>query len=242
MKIAVISDVHGNLDALVQVLNDIEKSGIQKVFCLGDNVGYGPEPEEVVQLIRKENIPCIMGNHERVIVDPGRIGWFNPVARESLKKTRKMLSEKSTSYICYLPPCMIYDTCRFVHGFPPDSVNTYLFQVSYDRLKQVFKEMDENICFVGHTHELEIIGFDGKVFEHIPIREACVKTLCKERQYIINIGSVGQPRDGNNNAKYVIWDTSDHTLEVKFVPYDIEAVVNKINNAGLPKVHGERLW
>ncbi len=137
---------------------------------------------------------------------------------------------------------MVHNGCRFVHGFPPDSINTYLFQVSYDRLKQVFKEIEEKICFVGHTHELEIIGFDGKVFEHIPISEACVKHLYKERRYIINIGSVGQPRDGNNNAKYVIWNTDDYTVEVKFIPYDIAGVVNKIIKAGLPKVHAERLW
>jgi len=183
-----------------------------------------------------------MGNHERVLADPARIGWFNPIARESLQKTKEMLSDESMKYICGLEPFMVYDGCRFVHGFPPDSINTYLFQVSYDRLKQVFKEMDEKICFVGHTHELEIIGFDGKVFEHIPIREGCVKHLYKERRYIINIGSVGQPRDGNNNAKYVIWNTADYTVEVKFIPYDIASVVNKIIKAGLPKVHAERLW
>ncbi|MGD9243794.1 MAG: metallophosphoesterase family protein, partial [Desulfobacterales bacterium] len=107
--------------------------------------------------------------------------------------------------------------------------------------EQTFREMKERICFVGHTHELKLIGFDGKISQYISLGKRTV-TFHKDRKYIVNVGSVGQPRDRNNNAKYVIWNTSEDSLEVRFVPYDIAAVVSKIMAAGLPKVHADRLW
>jgi len=91
MKVAIISDIHGNLDAFRQVLNDIEASGIDAVVCLGDNVGYGPEPEQVIRQVRNRNIPCVMGNHEQAVLDRGYLDWFNPAARKSLQKTTTML-------------------------------------------------------------------------------------------------------------------------------------------------------
>lgn len=242
MKIAIISDIHGNLDAFGQVLSDIDASGIDAVVCLGDNVGYGPEPEQVIRQIRKRNIPCVMGNHERAVSDCSHLDWFNPAARKSLQKTMTMLSEESFNYIRGMKSSLVIYQSRFVHGFPPDSTDIYLFQVANDTLNQTFAKMKERLCFVGHTHELKLIGFDGKVSQHISLKHGILKHLHKDRKYIINVGSVGQPRDGNNNAKYVIWNTSEDSLEVRFVPYDIAAVVGKIMAAGLPKVHADRLW
>jgi predicted phosphodiesterase len=242
MRVAIISDIHGNLDAFGQVLNDIDTSGIDAVVCLGDNVGYGPEPEQVIRQVRKRNIPCVMGNHERAVSDRAHLHWFNPAARISLQKTITMLSEESINYINGMKSSLVVYQSRFVHGFPPDSTDIYLFQVPNHTLNQTFKEMKERLCFVGHTHELKLIGFDGKVSQYIPLKDGIVRQLHKDRKYIVNVGSVGQPRDGNNNAKYVIWNTSEDSLEVRFVPYDIAAVVGKIMASGLPKVHADRLW
>jgi predicted phosphodiesterase len=242
MRVAIISDIHGNLDAFGQVLNDIDASGIDTVVCLGDNVGYGPEPEQVIRQVRARKIPCVMGNHERAVSDRAHLNWFNPSARISLQKTITMLSEESINYINGMKSSLVVYQSRFVHGFPPDSTDIYLFQVPNHTLNQTFKEMKERLCFVGHTHELKLIGFDGKVSRRIPLKKEIVTHLDNDRKYIINVGSVGQPRDGNNNAKYVIWNTSEDSLEVRFVPYDIAAVVGKILAAGLPKVHADRLW
>ncbi len=242
MKVAIISDIHGNLDAFRQVLNDIEASAIDAVVCLGDNVGYGPEPEQVIRQVRERNIPCVMGNHEQAVLDGEYLNWFNPTARKSLQKTMTLLSEESFNFIRGMKSSLVIYESRFVHGFPPDSMNLYLFQVSKNTLEQTFKEMKERLCFVGHTHELKLIGFDGNVSEYISLQKGPVKPLHKNRKYIVNVGSVGQPRDGNNNAKYVIWNTSEDSLEVRFVSYDIAAVVSKIMAAGLPQVHADRLW
>lgn len=240
MRMAVISDIHGNLEALEQVLTDIEGSDIDRMVCLGDSIGYGPEPEQVVSMIHDRHIPSVLGNHELAVIDRKLLTWFNPLARRSLLKTIEMLSEKTINFISSLKPFMIFDGYRFVHGYPPDSATTYLFQIGEDELLQTLKWMKEKICFVGHTHRLEIIGFNGKSITRSPLIQNILHLNSTDR-YIINIGSVGQPRDGDNNAKYIILDTEKSSIEVKFIPYDIASVVSKIIEAGFPTEHAIRL-
>ena len=241
MRIAVISDIHGNLDAFESVLEDMDQAAIDTVYCLGDNIGYGPQPEEVVALIRGHQIPSVMGNHELALADPIFLRWFNPTAKISLERTRAMLSEDTCAFVEDLPSFMIAEKCRFVHGFPPDSPTTYLFQVGDEALQRAFETMEERLCFVGHTHELNMISFDGKEMQRHNLPQGPTD-LDADRRYIINIGSVGQPRDGNNQAKYIIWDSVSQSLDVRFVPYDIASVVKKIETAGLPESHAKRLW
>jgi diadenosine tetraphosphatase ApaH/serine/threonine PP2A family protein phosphatase len=116
-----------------------------------------------------------------------------------------------------------------------------MFQPSEVRKQQVFRELPERRCFIGHTHDLEILGYDGKNMESCDL-PAGVTDLAGNKKYIINIGSVGQPRDTSNDAKYVIWDASSDSIDVRFVAYDIAAVVQKIKKAGLPEEHAQRLW
>lgn len=241
MKIAVISDIHGNMDAFDQVLEDIDKSHVDSIISLGDNIGYGPEPEKVIRKIQDRKIPSIMGNHEMAVADQSHLGWFNITAQESLLKTRKMLSEGSIEYISSLKSSLVCFKCRFVHGFPPDSPTTYSFQVPENVLMDIFRKLDENVCFIGHTHYLQTIGFGGQTIDEAPLEQGAT-LLPEARQCILNVGSVGQPRDGNNNAKYVVWDSSANTIEVKYIPYNIARVVEKIYALGLPKAHADRLW
>jgi diadenosine tetraphosphatase ApaH/serine/threonine PP2A family protein phosphatase len=152
-----------------------------------------------------------------------------------------MLSDESIAYIRTLPPALTALGARFVHGFPPDRINTYLFQVTESELIEVFTKMAEPCCFVGHTHNLEIIRYDGNQLDYLPLQIG-ITELPPAFRYILNIGSVGQPRDGNNNAKYIIWNTDDSTVELRYVSYDIAAVVEKIQKAGLPEINAVRLW
>jgi predicted phosphodiesterase len=240
MRMAVISDIHANPEAFKQVLIDIDGSNIDRVVCLGDNIGYGPEPEQVIAMINDHHIPSILGNHELAVIDQNYLTWFNPLARRSLLKTIEMLSEKTINFISKLKFFMIYDEYRFVHGFPPDSATTYLFEIAEDEMLRTFKQMKEKICFIGHTHRLEIIDFNGRSITRSPLTQSVVN-LNSGNQYIVNIGSVGQPRDGDNHAKYIILDTEKNSIEVKFIPYDIASVVSKIMKAGLPTEHAIRL-
>jgi predicted phosphodiesterase len=241
MRLAVLSDIHGNLDALREVLRDMDRFRVDQVICLGDTIGYGPQPEETIRLIQERAIPAVMGNHEMAVVKPQLQEWFNPEARESIRKTQTLLSSETLLYIHGLPSSRIIGQLRFVHGCPPNSPFIYLFQLSESRLMEIFRKSTEWIVFVGHTHNLKLIRFDGQTVARNPLRQG-ILPLNAQNRYIVNIGSVGQPRDGNNAAKYVIVDTLALSLEVRFVPYDIAAVYRKIIDAGLPKSHAERLW
>ncbi|MDP2647562.1 MAG: metallophosphoesterase family protein [Desulfobacterales bacterium] len=240
MRLAVISDIHGNLDAFRRVLEDMDRSMVDAVVCLGDAIGYGPEPDQVVSLIDDLKVPAIIGNHELAAIEPACLREFNPPARASIEMTMGMLSERSLHFIRALQPYHIGWKCHFVHGFPPDSIDTYLHGVSKERLESAFHLLDQKICFAGHTHLLEIIGFDGRQVIHAPLPQGVVG-LERPLKYIINAGSVGQPRDADKRAKYVIWDDAAYTIEARFVSYDIWAVYHKILQAGLPRVHADRL-
>ncbi|MBN1841950.1 MAG: metallophosphoesterase [Deltaproteobacteria bacterium] len=241
MRLGIISDIHGNLEAFKQVLADIDQSEVDDVACLGDNIGYGPESEEVVKLIRKRNIPSIMGNHELVIVDPKYLVEMNPVARRSSALTLDLLSSDTIDYIHGLRPSMIFHGALCVHGCPPDSITTYLIELSNRQLRGLFLAMKEKICFAGHTHLLEAITFHRGEVRRVPLGKGSA-TLQAGQQHIINVGSVGQPRDGNNNAKYVIWDTCARKIEVRFIPYNIAKTANKILELGFPDYNATRLW
>ena len=241
MRLGIISDIHGNIEAFKEVLADIDQSGVDGVACLGDNIGYGPEPEEVVRLIRKRNIPCIMGNHELVVVDPRYLFAMNPTAARSSVLTRDLLSLGTIDYIHGLKPSMTFHGALCVHGCPPESMTTYLFELSKVQLNRLFLTMKEEICFVGHTHTLEIVSFNGGEVTRVPLQEGST-TLKKGQKYMINVGSVGQPRDGNNNAKYVVWDNETRILEVRFVSYEIGKTAEKIISLGFPRIYADRLW
>lgn len=240
MKTAIISDIHANAVALREVLKSIEKAGIDHIVCLGDIIGYGPEPEAVMEIIIDRNIPTVIGNHELAIKQPAFLEWFNPNARMSLEMTRTMLSEESFSFIDNMPNSITENGCRFVHGYPPDSPTIYLFEMPDERIEETLKEMTEHVCFVGHTHELILVSAQGDEIERrIMNRE--VINLESDKKYIINSGSVGQPRDGNNYAKYLIYNDDKDQISIKFVPYNINETIGKIYQAGLPEQHAWRL-
>ena len=161
--------------------------------------------------------------------------------QEALQRTIELLSASTLDYLATLEATRCAHGCRFVHGFPPDEVKTYLFQIGPRRLHQTLAAMPEPLCFVGHTHELELVCLQEGAVERRPLPTEPVE-LAPAARCIDNVGSVGQPRDGDNRAKYVLWDSTARTLEVCRVGYDIAAVVDKILRAGLPRVYADRLW
>jgi len=242
MRVAVISDIHANLEAFSQVLVDIGQAGADAVFCLGDIVGYGPEPEASVLRLRRQLIPAVMGNHELGLASEPYMSAMNESARRSLVITKTLLGEESMQYLLALPPTMSAYGGRFVHGCPPASATIYLFDPDVGVLKKLFATFAEDICFVGHTHNLALFGFDGVRVSKEGLTKGIVR-LSPGNRYIVNVGSVGQPRDRqNNNAKYVIWDREHKTIEVRFVEYDVAVTANRIRELGFPESNANRLW
>ncbi len=240
MRLAVISDIHSNTEAFASVLADADSSRADGMICLGDVIGYGPEPNEAIRMILERDIPTVMGNHELCVVRKDLLSLLNPTAYKSLLINMEMLSEESLEFVKKLETSLVSYNSRFVHGFPPDSPTIYMFEPDEEGICEAFGKYGERLCFAGHTHSFEFIEYDGKSVLYSHLRKGLTK-LCGDKRYIINAGSVGQPRDGNNHAKYLIWDTAEDSIEVKYVPYDIDSVINKIIKAGLPVFNARRL-
>ncbi|HKL02008.1 MAG TPA: metallophosphoesterase family protein [Desulfotignum sp.] len=240
MKIAILSDVHGNLEALQTVLAKIHTLGLDEVVCLGDNIGYGPDPQAVMDLLAAHNIASVLGNHEMAVKNRASLEWFNPMAQKALEITRSQLSVPAVADICKLPFFLVKHSLRFVHGVPPANVFLYLFQVPEKKLIQKLDRLQERICFVGHTHDLGIISWDGASLT----KDKLVSGVCQldaDKKYIINAGSVGQPRDGTYEAKFLVYDTRTLQLSVKALAYPFAETAKKIIAAGIPKMYAEKL-
>ncbi len=240
MKIAVLSDIHGNLEALDAVCKDLQQTDAGRVICLGDLVGYGPDPEEVVSRIRKLGFESILGNHEAALASKRARGRMNFQAKENNISTESLLSEESLHYCCQLPQTITVDDALFVHGCPPDSVNSYLYMMPDKKVVKTFSNSSAKLFFVGHTHELKLVFLEDSKVVRQELGQG-IRKLDPEQKYLINCGSVGQPRDGDNRAKYLLWDQELWNLEVRAVHYDIKMTAEKIIDRGFPKTFAERL-
>jgi predicted phosphodiesterase len=188
MRVAVIADIHGNYSALEAVFADIEKLGIDDIISLGDNVGYGPEPEEVVQALLQRNVFSVMGNHELGLISVGYFNRLNPGAQESLEITKGLLSQESLCWLGNLPAVYICHGARFVHGCPPQSMTAYLFSPSANRLQRIFSTYPEIYCFAGHTHNLSWFTLRDNIVTCSKLKTGMV-SLSPDSRHLILPGS-----------------------------------------------------
>lgn len=240
MIIAVLSDIHGNLEALEAVSHDLEHRNIDKVICLGDNVGYGPDPEEVVQHIRRKGYDSILGNHEFALMDQRGRRWLNFLAAENNEATERLLSPESLAYCHGLPLFITVADGHFVHAYPPDSVFRYLYRQPDEKIAALFRKETASVFFVGHTHKLQLVTVEKGDVERSRLSRGRI-ALNADQKYIINCGSVGQPRDGDHQAKYLLWNEDSRELEVRFVDYTREVTMQKIKDRGFPEAYAIRL-
>ncbi|MFP5240429.1 MAG: metallophosphoesterase family protein [Acidobacteriota bacterium] len=238
----VLSDIHANLEALEAVLADIRATGAQgPLIFLGDMVGYGADPEAVVRRVRSLGALAVQGNHEAGVCDGGRAKRFNPVAWDVVCWTRERLSAESREWLAGLPRFLSLDGCRLVHGMPPQSVDKYLVQAEEPEIRAIMENLEEPVSFVGHTHLLRLVSL-GPGGEYSNKRLDCGgRVLDSGSRHLVNCGAVGQPRDGDTHAKYVVYDPRTRELDVRFVAYDALCAARKIIAAGLPAVYAERL-
>lgn len=236
MRVLVISDIHGNANALQTVLH--ESGSVDAVWCLGDVVGYGPDPNECVSLIAGlPNIVCLQGNHDAAAVGELSLDGFNPEARSSVEWLREQLTPSSLAFLKKLEPRCEVDGITLAHASPRQPVLEYLLD-TYSAAEN-FAYFGTDICLVGHTHVpvMFILNDEGI---HLQIPDANrVYTL--ERRTIANPGSVGQPRDRDPRAAFAIYDEEARKWDYRRVAYEVEGVQKRMRSAGLPERHITRL-
>jgi len=238
MRIAIFSDIHGNLEALSAVLKYLEEEGITNYICGGDVVGYGANPNECVDMVAALDCPVVMGNHDHAALGLTDITYFNPTARAALLWTRETLKPERKKFINQLEFIYQANNMFLVHAAPrhPDQ---WEYILSLEAAETNFGFFKEQVCFIGHSHQPFFVGIssDGNV-ELITENPLYIQKDCR---YIINVGSVGQPRDGNPNSAISIFDTSTQTVSLIRIAYDIEKAQEKIIKSGLPHSLAQRL-
>ncbi len=237
MKYAVLSDVHANMDALEAVTESIRAAGLEVVVCLGDVVGYGPEPEVAVRAIRKLAKPVILGNHDRAAFTEGAEARFNEWAEDAIRWTREQLSEDSLSFLSALELSGVYDGTRLTHA-TPSNPSSWSYVMDEHDAQAAFEGFEEQLCLIGHTHEPAFFELKDGIATEI---EGDSVVMESGRRYIVNVGSVGQPRDGDPRAAYAVVDPDELAVEIVRVEYDATATARKILKAGLPLYLAERL-
>lgn len=242
MRIAIVADIHGNFRALQAVLADIDEQNIEGIISLGDNIGYGPEPNEVIDQLRARGVLSVMGNHELALFNPACYNRLNPITQQSIDITRELLSPANATWVKELPYVALRHEARFVHGCPPSSLTTYLFHPSPTRLSRIFYSYDERICFCGHTHGLSLFTRNKEGIIHTHSLRPGTTELSPDDRHLIIPGSVGQPRDSSDkNAKYCIWDIPADFIILRSISYDVATTVRLIHERGLPVVNASRL-
>ncbi len=244
MRLAIVSDIHGNLEAAERVVADISDQGCERIVCLGDVVGYGPNPRECLDIVRKMDA-CILGNHDYgALIDPE---GFSATAEQAIFWTRKQLetgpdpakTRERLAFLATLPRMIREENLLFVHGSVRNPLNEYVFPEDTQNRRKMEKlfSMFQGYCFQGHTH---VPGVFTSEMVFVRPEESDGKIFLGKDKAMINVGSVGQPRDGDWRACYVIYEGD--TVEFRRLEYDVDATAQKIFDiADLDNFLGERL-
>jgi predicted phosphodiesterase len=236
MKFAIIADIHANLDAFQVVLEDCKKQQVTHYACLGDVVGYNANPKECLDIVRAMNMPCVKGNHDEYCSSEEHLEGFNPAAAEAVNWTRKQLTEDDRQWLRELKYTRMVTNFTIVHA-TLDGPQRWGYV--FDKLAAAasFTYQNTSLCFFGHTHVPVAFMKDsvvrGGTYSKFKVEPG--------KKYFVNVGAVGQPRDNNPKAAYVVYDTLECTIELRRLEYDIAAAQKKILAAGLPERLAERL-
>src|SRR5438105_321532 len=236
MKYAVIADIHAKLEALDVVLDDSRAQNCTHYCCVGDVVGYNANPKECLKIIRDMNMPCVKGNHDEYCSGEGVLEGFNPAAAEAVHWTRQQLNADDKQWLRDLKYSRMVGNFTIVHA-TLDAPERWGYV--FDKLAAAasFPYQNTSVCFFGHTHVPVAFMRDsavrGGTYSKFKVDPA--------KKYFVNVGAVGQPRDNNPKAAYVIYDMDAGTIELRRLDYDIEKTQKKILAAGLPERLAERL-
>ena len=233
MRCAIIADIHSNLTAFKAVLKDIESHGeVEQLWCLGDVIGYGPDPHECIELLCQTNHICIAGNHDLAAIGKVDTSEFNPDAAAACHWTADQLSPEDIDYIENLPLVIEDDNFTLVHGSPREPIWEYI--ISTGVAQENFTYFQSQYCLVGHSHVPLVFSY-GESGEFSTSRfQPGIGVILGKSRLIINPGGVGQPRDGDPRASYSIYDSETMQVKLYRVPYDIRATQDRMVARGLP--------
>ena len=237
MRYGIISDIHGNYDALEVVLKALdEEDKVDRIVCLGDVVGYGAMPRECVAALRERDILTVAGNHDFAVIGRANINYFNSYAREATLWTREVMTEEEKDWLRGLPLVEYVDDFTMVHGtlYRPELFD--YIQTTYDAYLSL-QILENRVCFVGHSH-VPISFFMGDMISYSLEPDI---TLDDGMKALVNVGSVGQPRDDNPKSAYAVYDSEQNQIWIRRKDYDIEQAGRRIIGAGLPEPLAERL-
>jgi predicted phosphodiesterase len=239
MRVAVVSDIHGNRHAFEAVLADVEAAQVQEVWCLGDLVGYGGEPDACVELARRHAQICLVGNHDLAVRGDLSLDEFSRGAELAARWTRDIISPDSLDYLAGLEPQRLDEAVGLFHASPRDPVWEYV--LSSLQAELCLDLQKHRVCLVGHSHvALSFCRREGEPATG-ETRAAGSALELHEAEWLINPGGVGQPRDGDPRAAWLVLDTGRWTAEYRRVEYDIAGAAAAIRAAGLPDSLAERL-
>lgn len=236
MRVLVFSDIHSNLTALEAVLST--EGNIDTFWCLGDLVGYGPDPNECIERVRNlPNLKCVRGNHDAAALGEVDQHTFNHEASLAITWTKRVLNAESQEFLLSLPEKLVFDDVTMVHGSPRNPVWDYV--MDYMTAIRMFPSYNTRICMVGHTHVPAIWMENAEKPPTAPVMDYHKNAILTKT--ILNPGSIGQPRDHDPRASYAIFDSDKSTWELRRVSYDIDAVQSRVKASGLPWRHALRL-
>jgi predicted phosphodiesterase len=240
MRIALFSDVHSNLEALKSVLRSISEVQVDQIYCLGDLTGYATNPKECIELIRLNNITTLLGNHDEAVVSKYSPAGFNQAAVQGVLFSKKELGKEQMDWLRTRPRhLLLNEEVQLGHANVPEAKWEYID--SETNILITFSLMQTRILFVGHTHLPAILEDQtGNISLHIP-KDQTSYALKATNSYIVNVGSVGQPRDRDTRACWMLYDTATQTITMRRIVYDFSLTQSKIRKAGLPEFTATRL-
>lgn len=242
MKYGIFGDIHGNLEALEAVLADMEEQGVTHPLCLGDLVGYGADPAECVEVVRAMGCPVVRGNHDDLVPEGKVPSSFSDPARQSLEYSRTRLNPSQLNFLRRLPLIWAEDPITLVHA-TLDGPESWGYISTRLEAQTCFLYQKTPVCFVGHTHRPCAFAQEKEVrpleFRQVDVHPDRSKM---GRKFLFNVGSVGQPRDGDWRASYAIFSPQEYVVDLRRVSYNIDRASSKILKAGLPESLSKRLF
>lgn len=239
MRLAVLSDIHANLAALDAVLADLDGGApVEGIWVCGDTVGYGPQPNEVIDRLRERGARAVMGNHDGAAIGVVDVTWFNDAAAAAVLWTATVLTESSNAYLAALPERAVDRALTVVHGSPREPIWEYI--VSPEVAQANLDAYETRICLFGHTHFPVVYAAVGGEVREAETKDRVPAPLPAGR-LLLNPGSVGQPRDRNPESSYLVLDLEAGTVEFRRVAYDIAQTQSLMREVGLPAWLAERL-